>query len=228
MIKIKPIVWGILATMGIILFYISVLSIFSGFSFALSQFKSLWIWLLPLALGFGTQIGLFMSIKNNACVRKDVATSGTISGGSMVVCCSHFLFNFIPILGLPVLGSLLMTYQKVFFGIGIISSIIGIFILINHKNEMLNHKNKVKGGKKLMDKKVLIYGALIAIVLILTLASFGVIKFGSSSTAGASSSTSINGDMPEKCKVGAGYNLQSWKEHLGHHAETRECLQYYS
>ena len=75
-----------------------------------------------------------------------------------------------------------------------------------------------------MDNKALIYGALIVIVLILVLSSFGVIKFGSSSSASASIET---GDMPEKCKPAAGYDLQSWKEHLGHHAETKPCLDYY-
>jgi len=80
-----------------------------------------------------------------------------------------------------------------------------------------------------MDKKILIYGAVIVVVLVLLLASLGIIKFGSSSGGSSSSSSSSisSGDMPEKCKVGQGYDLQSWKEHLGHHAETKPCLDYY-
>lgn len=35
------------------------------------------------------------------------------------------------------------------------------------------------------------------------------------------------GEMPEKCKLPSGQNLESWKEHLGHHSETKECLQYF-
>ena len=34
-------------------------------------------------------------------------------------------------------------------------------------------------------------------------------------------------DIPEKCRVPAGQDVDSWKEHLGHHAETKECLQYF-
>src|SRR3989344_824586 len=30
-------------------------------------------------------------------------------------------------------------------------------------------------------------------------------------------------DIPEKCRVPAGQDVDSWKEHLGHHAETKEC-----
>ena len=76
-----------------------------------------------------------------------------------------------------------------------------------------------------MDKKILIYGALIMITLFILLVSFGVIQLKSSSSTAASAET---GDMPEKCKIGQGYNLQSWKEHLGHHAETQESLKYYN
>lgn len=35
------------------------------------------------------------------------------------------------------------------------------------------------------------------------------------------------GKMPEKCKLPSGQNIESWKEHLGHHSETKECLQYF-
>lgn len=34
-------------------------------------------------------------------------------------------------------------------------------------------------------------------------------------------------NMPEKCQMPAGTTPEKWKEHLGHHAETQECLQYY-
>lgn len=34
-------------------------------------------------------------------------------------------------------------------------------------------------------------------------------------------------NIPEECKVPAGQNTQSWKEHLGHHENTKYCLKYY-
>ena len=136
----KPIIYGILAGLGIISIFIGVLSIFQGTNFALSQFKSLWYLIIPLAAGFGTQIGLFTSIRHTAIMNAEIATSGTISGGSMIACCSHFLLNIIPIVGFSGLAAFLMTYQKAIFGIGIISNFVGIMLL-------LNHKNKMKGGK---------------------------------------------------------------------------------
>ncbi len=142
-VDVKALVYGILSGVGILAFYISVLTIFQSYGFALSEFKRLWIWLVPLAIGFGTQIGLYTSIKHDAIVNRGMATSGTISGGSMVACCSHYLLNIIPLIGITGLSaftSFLMTYQKAFFSIGIASSIIGIVF-------MLNHKKNMEGGK---------------------------------------------------------------------------------
>ena len=38
---------------------------------------------------------------------------------------------------------------------------------------------------------------------------------------------SASGNMPEKCELPAGTEENSWKEHLGHHAETQDCLKYF-
>lgn len=138
----KALIYGILSGLGILAFYISILTIFQSYGFALYEFKRLWVWLVPLAVGFGTQIGLYASIKHDAAVNGGMAASGTISGGSMVACCSHYLLSIIPIIGITGLSALtlfLMTYQKAFFSIGILSSIVGIGL-------MLNHKKKMKGG----------------------------------------------------------------------------------
>ncbi len=135
----RALVYGLLAGLGIFAFYISILTIFAGFGFALSNFKNLWVWILPLAGGFGTQIGLYTSIRHSAQINAVAGGVGTLSGGSMVACCSHFLLNIIPIAGLSGISAFLMTYQKGFFSIGIIANIMGISLL-------LNHKRKMKGG----------------------------------------------------------------------------------
>ncbi len=135
-IKDNSVFYGVIAGTLLLLFYLAVLSFFQGFEFAISNFRELWYFVVPLAVGFGIQIGLFVSIKHNAVLNAEVATSGGVSGGSMVVCCTHFLLNAIPILGLSGLATFLMAYQKWFFTIGIISNIVGIGILINHKKKM--------------------------------------------------------------------------------------------
>jgi len=128
--------YGVLAGAGLLFFYISVLTIFQSFDFALSEFRSLWYWIIPLAVGFGIQIGLYNSILHTARINAEIAASGTASGGSMLACCTHFLLNALPILGISGLTAFLMAYQKWFFGLGILSNFIGITILIRHKKKM--------------------------------------------------------------------------------------------
>src|SRR3989338_8982378 len=138
-INSKALIYGILAGAGILAIYMSVLTIFQSYGFALYEFKRLWLWLVPLAIGFGTQIWLYASIKHDATINSGMAASGTISGGSMVACCSHYLLSIIPLIGITGLSaftSFLMAYQKAFFSIGLLSSIIGIALMLNHKRTM--------------------------------------------------------------------------------------------
>ena len=135
----KALAYGLFSGLGILLFYLSILSIFQSYGFAIYEFKRLWVWLVPLSIGFGTQIGLYQSIKSDSSIKAGVSTSGTISGGSMLACCTHYLLSMIPLIGIAGLSTLtlfLMTYQKAFFSIGIASSALGIFLMLRHKNQM--------------------------------------------------------------------------------------------
>jgi|SRR3989344_5944895 len=145
-INIKSVLYGTLSGLGILIFYISVLTVFQSYGFALYEFKRLWIWLVPLAVGFGAQIGLYASITHDATVNAGATASGTVSGGSMLVCCSHYLLSIIPLIGITGLSaftSFLMTYQKAFFSIGIVSSISGIVLMLNHKKMMKGGENGI-------------------------------------------------------------------------------------
>ncbi|MEK6840651.1 MAG: hypothetical protein AABX79_01730 [Nanoarchaeota archaeon] len=132
----NSILYGILAGLGLLLFYLAVVSFFQGIEFAFLNLRSLWYFIFPLAAGFGTQIGLYASIRHTAAMTGIVAGTGGVSAGSMVACCSHFLLNIIPIAGLSGIALVLSAYQKELLGIGILSNIIGIGIMLNHKNKM--------------------------------------------------------------------------------------------
>lgn len=137
----NTVLYGSLAGLGLLAFYLSVVSIFQGIEFALLNLRSLWYLIFPLTIGFGVQIGLYFSIKHTARLTGTVVGTGAISGWSMIACCSHFLLQIIPLAGASIIATFLAKYQPWFLVIGIISNIIGISI-------MLNHKRKMKGGMK--------------------------------------------------------------------------------
>jgi hypothetical protein len=141
--KSNAVLYGLLAGLGLLLFYLSVVSIFQGIEFAFLNLRILWYLIFPLAIGFGIQIGLYFSIKHTAELTGTVAATGTISGGSMIACCSHFLLQIIPLAGISVFATFLAKYQPWFLVIGIISNLIGIFIMLKHKRKM---KGCMKSG----------------------------------------------------------------------------------
>ncbi|MEK6829976.1 MAG: hypothetical protein AABY15_07710 [Nanoarchaeota archaeon] len=144
MVKNNSVLYGLLAGLGLLMFYLTVVSIFQGIEFAFLNLRSLWYLILPLAGGFGTQVGLYASIKHTAALTGTVAGTGTVSAGSMVACCSHFLLNVIPIVGFSGAALFLARYQPEFLGLGILSNIVGIGIMLNHKRKMKVNLMKYK------------------------------------------------------------------------------------
>jgi len=145
MVRDNSVLYGTLAGTGLLIFYISVVSIFQGVEFAFLNLRSLWFLVFPLAIGFGTQIGLYASIRHTAVMTGTVAGTGGISAGSMIACCSHFLLQMIPFLGMSGLALFLTKYQTTFLSIGILSNMVGIIIMLRHKKHMKLMKY-VKGG----------------------------------------------------------------------------------
>lgn len=75
-----------------------------------------------------------------------------------------------------------------------------------------------------IDGKVVLYSIVIALVFLLVLISLGIISFNLGKTPSNSES---GNNMPEKCKLPTGQDINSWKEHLGHHDDTKDCLKYF-
>ena len=81
-----------------------------------------------------------------------------------------------------------------------------------------------------INGKAVVYSILILLVLLLLSISLGIINLNSDKSAQSvtSSRSETNQNMPEKCKVPTGQDIKSWKEHLGHHSETQDCLKYFN
>lgn len=77
--------------------------------------------------------------------------------------------------------------------------------------------------------KVVSIIAIIALLLFGTFALFFGMRSTDSQWTIKSSTSSSSQDIPEKCRLPAGQDINSWKEHLGHHKDlTRDCLRYFN
>src|SRR3989344_5369216 len=143
----RSVLWGVIAGLLLLGFFILIVSIFQGIEFAFLNLRNLWYLIFPLVIGFGTQIGLWNSIRHDALVNGTAAGSGAVSGGAMIACCSHFLINIIPIAGASGIAVFLTAYQKWFLGFGILVNVLGIGLMLKHKRNMGKIKHgKMKGG----------------------------------------------------------------------------------
>lgn len=132
-------IWAVAAAMGVIGFYLGLITLTANWANAVYQFGEYGGWVISLALGLGVQVGLFthvravmagVSLKGAA---SGMAASGGVSGVAMALCCSHYLAVILPAIGLPFLSGAvagLAEYQTVFFVIGVISNMLGIAYML--------------------------------------------------------------------------------------------------
>ncbi len=132
--NLKSIIFGLLASSALLLVYFFILTFVSGWTFALSQFLSFWYYILILTAGFGIQVGLYTylrsAIENQS--KKVLVASGTTSTAAMISCCSHYLVNLLPILGVTGIITVISQYQIQLFWIGIIFNILGILYMLKN------------------------------------------------------------------------------------------------
>ena len=163
----KPIIFGFLGTVFLLVFYFAVVSLVSGLSFFLSQFYNSWYYVIALALGFGVQIGLYVYLRNAVrernLSRKVMAVTGSTSAMAMISCCVHYLTNILPILGVTGFVTFLAQYQTQFFWLGLVFNAGGIAYIVG----------KIIKFKKMTLIKKQTKIAILAAVLFLT--AFGAI-----------------------------------------------------
>lgn len=131
----RPVSFGALAFVLMLAVYFGVLTLVSGWSFTLDQFAQFWYFIVPLAIGFGIQVGLFTSLRVLVGTEKKsgamVATSGTTSTAAMVSCCAHYLANVAPMLGATGLVAFAAQFQVELFWVGLLFNLAGIAYIGN-------------------------------------------------------------------------------------------------
>jgi len=83
-----------------------------------------------------------------------------------------------------------------------------------------------------MGDTINIFGKKLAIIVIIILLLSGTlvgffIGYSKNNLDSSSNSQLQYQNMPKKCRLPTGQDVNSWKEHLGHHEDTKECLKYF-
>ena len=133
--RLRPFIFGLAAALGVVGFYLGLLTLTSDWYNARLGFEEYGLWIIALGVGLGVQVVLFSffrawqggkSMKGAKC---SLAASGGMSTAAMAACCSHLLALVLPMLGLPFLSAAaagLANYQTYFFLVGIFSNLFGI------------------------------------------------------------------------------------------------------
>jgi len=130
----KSVARGIVAFLALLTVYSLVLILISGWKFTWEQLTQFWYYILSLALGFGTQFGLYSYlkgiIKHQPSTGRVLAATGATSTTAMVSCCAHYLANILPIIGISGISAFVGQYQTEIFGVGVLANLIGIGYLV--------------------------------------------------------------------------------------------------
>lgn len=146
----KSLLYGTLASAGLLGVYFAVLTLVSGWSFAGEQFSDFWYFIVSLALGFGIQIGLFVYLRGLVHgsstsqtasgqgsgppageASKVLGVTGTTSTTAMISCCTHYLANLLPVLGIAGAVTFVTQYQVELFWLGLFFNLAGIFYMLS-------------------------------------------------------------------------------------------------
>lgn len=133
--KLNPWGTGFAGAAFLIGLYFLILSVANSPGYAISQFRSLWYWFIPLMIGFGVQLGLYTYIKRFEFdqlhgIGASVAASSGVSAGAMIACCLHHIADLLPLLGLSAAALFLIEYQIPFLILGITSNVVGIAMML--------------------------------------------------------------------------------------------------
>ena len=141
---------GILAFGLLLGVYFGVLTLVSGWEFTLEQFATYWHFIVPLAVGFGVQVGLYTYLRrltrHDKAAGKVAAVSGGTSTAAMISCCTHYLANVVPILGATGLLALVGQYQVELFWVVLAFNLAGVLYIGSKVVQASRHMAQMAQG----------------------------------------------------------------------------------
>src|SRR6266702_8038703 len=98
----RPLLFGLLAALGLLAFYLGIITLAQGWGHAIEQLAADRWFVGAIMAGFGTQIGLYTYLRGMHLHARvgGVATSTGTSTVAMLACCAHHLGEVFAIFGL--------------------------------------------------------------------------------------------------------------------------------
>jgi len=132
-----PVAAGAFAAILLSGLYIAIVGLAQGLDHAIELLVGDWYVVIPIVVGFGIQVGLFVYVRNGLRLRRETGSAKALGGAgtgtstvSMVACCAHHLTDVMPILGLSGAALFLNEYRAPLMVLGIITNAIGIAVMV--------------------------------------------------------------------------------------------------
>lgn len=133
-----PLAAGLLGIITLTGLYFGIVSLAESPEHAAELFwEDRWI-VLPIILGFGVQMALYVILKKRLFIPVvNTGPSGALTGAgggvsatAMVACCAHHVTDVLPLVGLTAAATFLAEYRLLFMFIGLGTTLVGIMVMI--------------------------------------------------------------------------------------------------
>ncbi|OGO15897.1 MAG: hypothetical protein A2Z14_14980 [Chloroflexi bacterium RBG_16_48_8] len=129
---------GLAGTLVLAGIYFGIVSIAESPSHAFELFWEDRLIVIPILLGFGVQVALYVILKKRLFVPVAypgpsaalTGAGGGVSATAMVACCAHHVTDVLPLVGLTAAATFLAEYRLAFMFLGLGTTIIGIVFML--------------------------------------------------------------------------------------------------
>src|SRR5688572_22407586 len=133
-----PLAAGLSGMLGLMAVYFGLVSLAEGPQHAADLFWEDRAIVIPIMVGFGIQMALYVILKKRLFVPVSgtgpagalAGAGGTTSTVAMVACCAHHVTDVLPILGLTAAATFLAEYRIAFMLVGLGTTLVGIAVML--------------------------------------------------------------------------------------------------
>ncbi len=145
---LRPLIFGLLAALGLLAFYLGIITLAQGWEHAIQQLADDRWFVSAIIAGFGTQVSLYTYLRgmHTHAMAGGVAASTGTSTAAMLACCAHHLTDVFAIFGLSGAAIFLNTYKTPLLWLGIVMNLFGIAYLLWKIRQQQRHAFYIKSS----------------------------------------------------------------------------------